>query len=431
MGRRPAKERDKLTDTFVQRLKARAKNYVEWDTALPGFGISVSRGGAKSWLLKYVFDGKPRWFTFAEFPEKNAEQARAQAGTYRGLVRDGLDPKQERARIAEERKLQLEAEANAPTVAKACEEFLQLHVEANNKPRTIEGQKIAVNNYIKPRLGEKKVKDLTLAELADLHSSIEKKTQANRVLACVSKMLNWCETKGYRDLNSNPCKLITRHRETRRQRYLKPEEMAALEAELSAAEAERPYIVGAIRLLARTSARLSEVLELTWDRVDLINQCFLIPAGMHKTGEDMGDKLIAFGPGALKILKGLKKLSEQEKHESPYVIRGQRIGGRLVNLEKPWGEIRQAVTENHEGIDITDVHLHDLRHTGASIAAKAGHTLHAIGGSMGHLNQATTARYAHLMDETRVAVARDVDAAWETARDTKGCPHALDQTPSR
>ena len=118
---------------------------------------------------------------------------------------------------------------------------------------------------------------------------------------------------------------------------------------------------------------------------------------MHKTGEEMGDKLIAFGAGALKILKALRKRAEGEKHENPYVIHGRSHGERLVNLEKPWREIRQAVTDKNEGINITDVHLHDLRHTGASLAAKAGHTLHAIGGSMGHMNQATTARYAHLI----------------------------------
>lgn len=408
--RRPRNERVKLTDTVVRGLKPRDVNYEEWDNSpdLPGFGISITKKGVKTWLIKYQMAGVYQRLTLGRFPALNAEQARARARKCRDQISEGVNPKVERARVADE-------EAKAPTVAKACEEFLQLHVEANNKPRTIEGQKIAVNNYIKPRLGEKKVKDLTLSDLSGLHASIEKKTQANRVLACVSKMLNWCEVQGYRELNSNPCKLITRHRETKRQRYLKPEEMAALEQELHALEPEKPYIVGAIRLLARTSARLSEVLELTWDRVDMENRCFLIPAGMHKTGEDMGDKLIAFGPGALKILKALKKRSEGEKHENPHVIRGQRLGERLVNLEKPWREIREAVTDKNEGIDITDVHLHDLRHTGASLAAKAGHTLHAIGGSMGHLNQSTTARYAHLMDETRVAVARDVDAAWEKA----------------
>ena len=43
--------------------------------------------------------------------------------------------------------------------------------------------------------------------------------------------------------------------------------------------------------------------------------------------------------------------------------------------------------------------VHDLRHTFASILASSGQSLPIIGALLGHTQPATTARYAHLIDD--------------------------------
>jgi hypothetical protein len=45
------------------------------------------------------------------------------------------------------------------------------------------------------------------------------------------------------------------------------------------------------------------------------------------------------------------------------------------------------------------VRLHDLRHSYASVAASGGQSLVVIGKLLGHSQPATTARYAHLVDD--------------------------------
>ena len=47
---------------------------------------------------------------------------------------------------------------------------------------------------------------------------------------------------------------------------------------------------------------------------------------------------------------------------------------------------------------LTDVRLHDLRHTFASHAAMTAETLPMIGKLLGHATVKSTARYAHLDD---------------------------------
>ena len=72
-----------------------------------------------------------------------------------------------------------------------------------------------------------------------------------------------------------------------------------------------------------------------------------------------------------------------------HVIAGAKPGAHLVNLQKPWGRIR-----NRAGLPV--VRLHDLRHSFASMAAAGGLSLPIIGALLGHTQPATTARYAHL-----------------------------------
>ena len=57
-----------------------------------------------------------------------------------------------------------------------------------------------------------------------------------------------------------------------------------------------------------------------------------------------------------------------------------------------------------------DVHIHDLRHSYASALAGAGVDLYTVGKLLGHVNVASTARYAHLANDTLMAAA-EVGAA--------------------
>ena len=141
---------------------------------------------------------------------------------------------------------------------------------------------------------------------------------------------------------------------------------------------ESPYVVAAVRLLIFTGARLSEILELQWDHVDIERAMLLLPDS--KTGK----KAIYLNAPALEVLTVLPRLEG-----NPFVIVGQKDGSHRVNLQKPWRAIRKRAK-------LDDVRLHDLRHSFASIAAAGGASLFMIGKLLGHTQSATTERYAHL-----------------------------------
>jgi integrase len=155
---------------------------------------------------------------------------------------------------------------------------------------------------------------------------------------------------------------------------------------------EQPFITAAIGLLILTGARLTEILTLRWDYVDLANAVLRLPDS--KTGA----KLIYINDAAIKLLSEIPKMAG-----NPFVIVGGKPGARLVNLQKPWCRIRTAAGLN-------DVRIHDLRHSFASVAAGAGMSLPLIGKMLGHTQAATTARYAHLAADPVRAAANEVGA---------------------
>lgn len=67
-------------------------------------------------------------------------------------------------------------------------------------------------------------------------------------------------------------------------------------------------------------------------------------------------------------------------------------------VEEPWRRIRKAA-------GLEDVHLHDLRHSFASVAAAGGMGLPIIGKMLGHTQASTTQRYAHLQADPVAAAA--------------------------
>ena len=75
------------------------------------------------------------------------------------------------------------------------------------------------------------------------------------------------------------------------------------------------------------------------------------------------------------------------------MIAGKLPGSHLSDLQHPWRRIRARA-------ELQDVRIHDLRHSFASRARALGKGLPMIGNLLGHTQVQTTARYAHLANES-------------------------------
>jgi len=385
----------KITKTTVDKMQP---GDVLQDTELKGFRVRC-QGQSKSFAVYYRIYGRQRWFTLGRFGVLTVEQARQKAREVLGLVASGKDPAASK-----------EAHRKAPSIKECAELYQSNQVDVRLKPVTRRFYKAVLEQTIIPKLGSLQMKALTRQDVARLHDSLRKTpAYANRTLAVLSAMCNWAEKRGYREENSNPCRLIDKYKETARERYLSDAELSKLAVALKEAEtgadkleelrakaktlgkrlsnAERPDLqaspmaVAAVRLLLFTGACHNEIVTAKWDYVDFEKGLLRLPDS--KTGA----KAIVLSAPALQVLQSISRIKG-----NPYIIAGEVAGQPLRGLQKIWERIRNKAK-------LSDVRLHDLRHSYASMAVGAGYSLAITGKLLGHTQAATTQRYAHLADD--------------------------------
>jgi site-specific recombinase XerD len=67
---------------------------------------------------------------------------------------------------------------------------------------------------------------------------------------------------------------------------------------------------------------------------------------------------------------------------------------------KPFVSVFVAWNTARKSVGLSDVRVHDLRHSFASLLVNSGRTLHELQHILGHTQVKTTQRYAHLSQDT-------------------------------
>jgi integrase len=189
-----------------------------------------------------------------------ADEARNEARKLLGDVARGGNPAEERQR-----------DLRAPTIASLCDRFLSEYAAHHCKPSTRKGYEIVIRTKIKPKLGTRKIVDITRAEIVAFHHDFrDRPYMANGAVSILSKMFNLAEDWGLRTDGTNPARRIRKFREEEKKRYLSDHEQMRLGNALAEAleeGLETPYAVSAIYLLMLTGCRLGEILTLKWEYV--------------------------------------------------------------------------------------------------------------------------------------------------------------------
>lgn len=381
----------KITKKLVDATTPGERDQFVWDTEVKGFGLKVTRGGRKVYLIQYRLPGQtgtPTRFTIGLHGRLTPDGARGEAKRLLGQVEMGDNP-------AAARRL---AKADI-TVSQLCDVYLETGV-TTKKASTLIRDKSRINAHIKPILGTVKVRALKKADVERLQLHVAKGTAVSGVKAgnkrgrklggegaarkCVTlfgAIMSFAIENGYR--SDNPTIGVKKFKQRKLERFLSATELATLGQELARSEAEglNPFAIAALRLLILTGARKGEILGLQWAWVKWNHAHLALPDSKE------GEKIIRVGPPALAELRVIR--DRLWDGSSKYVIQGRRKGAHLVGLQKIWGQIRERA-------GLKDVRIHDLRHSFASVGATGGDSLLVIGAVLGHKSEATTKRYAHL-----------------------------------
>lgn len=362
-----ASVRKHITKSVVDSMKP---DEIIWDTKLIGFGVRYQRRD-KVFVYKCRIGNRQRWFAIGKYGQPwTVVDAENRVKVIQGDIARDLDP----AAIRDER-------VRNPTLREIGSVFLETVISKKRKGTQILYHDF-LNRLVYPKLGDVKVAQIKFSDIALLHYGLRNTPiTANRVIASLSTLFNWCERSGLRPKHSNPTQGVERFKERSKERFLSPRELARLGIAIGRAErnqTESVFALAAIRLLIFTGCRRGEILELQWKDVKIERAMLLLPE--TKTGA----RPVYLSAPALSALAALPKVSN-----NPFVIVGEKQGQHLVNLRKTWLRLCRVAR-------LSDVRVHDLRHSFASVGVNGGASLPIIGKLLGHTKSSTTEKYSHL-----------------------------------
>lgn len=389
-----------------------------WDAEVKGFGLRITPGGAKSFILDYRTQGRQRRITIGAWPDWTVAAARETAKAMKREVDLGHDPMGDR-----------QAQRDAPTVSEMWERYAKEHLPQKAQ-RSQADERMMWEKIILPRFGKVKVALITHDDVDALHRDITEirgtPVRANRTVEVLRRAFNLAIRWKWRE--DNPASGVRRNPEEKRHRYLNRAEIAALAQALNS-HAE-PMSANAIKLLMLTGARRGEVLGATWEMFDLENGVWTKPSSHTK--QRKLHRVPLSGP-AVQLLTEMKAAARAKGEAeglppSPYVFPGP-TGKPLTEIKRTWVSVCRKAALGAEvplldarGKQVLDrkgnpktvfepnVRIHDIRHSFASILVSAGASLPLIGQMLGHTQVQTTQRYAHLFDDPLRQAAETVGA---------------------
>ncbi|EKM99390.1 MULTISPECIES: site-specific integrase [unclassified Acidocella] len=388
-----------ITRSSVQKLpplpKGTAKHRV-FDNRLVGF-IAEQRRSTVTFYFRYKdARGRQHEVRLGRLGDVTVDQARKRAEQLKVEVSLGGDPAAEKAKLRA-----------VPTVDEFVRDRYLPH--AREHQRSAHNTEAYLRKRILPALGKKALDEVTQADVVELRRKLVAEGLAagtvNRHLACVRALFNsalrWQLYEG-----KNPAASPGMLREQHRDKYLSPGETRALVKALDADKDETAAAV--LALLIVTGARRGEVLNATWENVDLERCILTVPRS--KSGRT---RHIPLSPVAVAILQ--RQLAKRAIHpENPHVFPSARRAGQPVEgVRGAWRRARVAA-----GLP-EDLRIHDLRHSFASALANSGTPLNEIGTVLGHSQLSTTQRYAHHAPQRLIDTATTALRAWNLLPEAK------------
>ena len=347
-----------LTQHRVDTLKPRKNILDVRDTELKGFGIRIMPSGTRRYFVHSQHEGRRIWKTFDDAGTVTVTQARQRARVMLAAYRNG-----------ESTDSGVETDALFETVA---QEVFVLY-ERLWKPGTLRVNRTYLHRQILPFFAGRMISAITRQDVAAWFRSLHAKpAAANRSAPILSVIMQKAESWGYRPENSNPCVGIRRYRETRRERFLLPEEYRSLAAVLARHQSRYPLHSAAVQLLVLTGCRQSEIIKLKW-------------ADYREGKLFLSDSKT--GPRTVWLAQAARDVFDNLPRKNRWVFSAEEP--KRCHLDKFWQRVRSEAGLN-------DVRLHDLRHSYASVALQNGETILTIGRLLGHGKASTTLRYTHL-----------------------------------
>lgn len=364
----------RITNSGVNQIKAPDSGYqIHYDDTLPGFGVRVTNGGAKSYVIQGRVNGKVRRVTLGRHGVITADQARKAAMIMLAEFAAGTDPTAKR-RAQRSQAVTLREIADDYKINRRTAQGLPL------KDSTKKDIDKHLNGIFKDWASQP-ITAITREKFARRYTehckrSVAQAEQARRVL---SALINYAAAK-FRDADDRPIILENPVRviqDASMRRSVKPrnnaipldrlgawwsalQELRADPAKLKVTQA----MFDLTALLLLTGLRIGEGRSLKWDQIDLDKKTLTLSDTKNRT-----DVTLPLSEQAVKTLS-------DRPTNSDWVFPARSGSGHLSDIRGALLSVKEST-----GIEVT---AHDLRRSFRAVAAACGIELWRTKALMNH-----------------------------------------------
>jgi integrase len=364
----------RLSPAFVRNASCPAdqKKIDYFDTTMRGFMLEVRASGGKTYYQRYTDErGRERQYKVGPADVLTLRQAKRKATQIKAQAILGNDPQNER----QERR-------SIPTLRSFIEDRYLPFVRTYK--RSWKTDETVLRIHVLPKLGHLHLDEVTTDAITQVVAAMRQQLYApgtvGRVIVILRFLFNLARKWKVLKDHENPASGLPVPPDVQRNRFLDKTEIARLVDALSTDENQ--VAAKAILLLLLTGARRNEITQARWEHIDLEAGTLFVP--LSKSGKS---RYVFLNEAATEVLRSVPRLPT-----NPYVFPSPITGRPCASLHFPWHRIRTEA-------GLSDVRLHDLRHTFASVLVNEGKQLYRVQRLLGHANAKATQRYAHLAPE--------------------------------
>jgi integrase len=291
------------TDTEIKRAKAAEKAYSMGDGG--GLYLWVKPTGGKLWRWSYRFEGKEKLMSLGKYPDVSLAQARERHTEARKLLATGVDPMALRKAEKTAEKVAVENSFQSVTA-----QWLE-HWQEGKSPRHVDSVRRRMAADILPCLGARSIAKIEAPELVAMANAIQDRGArdiAKRALETVGQVFRYGIAHGYAKRNPateiRPSDILKSIPKTNYAR-IDAKELPTLLRRIEVYQGKQVTRL-AMKLMATTFVRTTELIEAKWAEFDLENARWDIPAERMKMRTP---HIVPLATQALEVLEMLRDLA--------------------------------------------------------------------------------------------------------------------------
>lgn len=284
-----------------------------------GLYLWVADSGTKTWFFRYKLNGVQKGVTIGHYPKMSLVAARKEARILSHEVEEGHDPAAERKSKVRAERISQDVKANENSFRAVATDWFDRMSTSWTSAKHVDDVKRRLELNIYPQLGDRPIAEIDAPEVLAAIRKIEDRGAtdlSHRVLAVAGQVFRYGIATGKckYDISASLRGALTPHNRLN-QAAVTVKELPKLMQNIDKYNelGDRKTQL-ALKVIAHTFVRTSELIESTWDEFDFEAKLWVIP-GWRMKGKL--DHVIPLTRIVLTYLKELKILAGNSKYVIP------------------------------------------------------------------------------------------------------------------